>query len=190
MVHVSFDLVQEFIPRVPAQRCPYEDDTIPRICAAPDITSALQALPQAGKVIVAMQELELPIIIHAYYLKSDCVLMPEQIADKVEDAVANGEMWILERPKSVYRIDYQIVNPFVIMAEDKYGTISQFFIGGDKKRVRFQDNWSNLAKEYSSGSAATKWFVENKPDISFRTFMSSLDDELYEAIRNFKRRKE
>lgn len=188
MVHVSFDLVEEFVPRVPAQRCKNEDDITPRICVAPDITSALRALPQAGEVIVAMQELALPIIIHAYYLKSDRVLMPEQIADKVGDAVANGEMWITEPPQSVYRVDYEITDPFVIMAEDKYGVIAQFFISCDKKRVKFQDNWANFASAYSSGPKAERWFIEHKPDMSFRTFMSNLDDELYGVIRKFKRR--
>lgn len=189
MVHVSFDLVEEFIPRVPAQRCPNEDDAIPRICVAPDITSALQAIPQAGEVINAMKELEMPIIIHAYYLKSNCVLLSEQIMDKVGDAIATGEMWIVEKPQSVYRVDYEIKNSLVIKAKDKYGTMAQFFIRGDMRRVQFQDNWKNLAERYSSGPAAAKWFIENKPDISFRIFMSNLDDELYEAIRKFKRRK-
>lgn len=189
MVHVSFDLVEEFTPRVPAQRGPNEDDTIPRICVAPDINSALQAIPQAGETINAMKTLEIPIIIHAYYLKSDCVLLPEQIADKVGDAIATGEMWIMEKPQSVYRVDYEIINSFIITIEDMYGTIGKFIIGGDKRRVRFQDNWWNLAKAYCSGPTAAKRFMENKPDISFRTLMSNLDDDTYEMKQVMKRMK-
>lgn len=189
MVHVSFDLVDEFVPRVPAQRCQNEDDTTPRICVAPDITKALQAIPQAGEVISAMLSLELPAIIHVYYLGSDHVISHSQLASKVGDAAATGEMWVMKKPQRVYRIDYMITDQYIIMAKDKYGTTAKFFVGGKFERVRFQDNWKNFAAAYSTGPNEEKWFMEHKPNISFRTFMSNLDEGLYESLRELKRRK-
>lgn len=49
-VHVSFDIVEKFIPRVPRQRCQGEDMSIPRICVADTILDAINAIPQAGIV--------------------------------------------------------------------------------------------------------------------------------------------
>lgn len=54
MVHVSFDEVERFVPRVPKQICPDEDNTTPRICVAPNILSAIQAMPQGGTVAYNM----------------------------------------------------------------------------------------------------------------------------------------
>lgn len=70
-VHVSFDIVTEFVPRVPRQRCPGENSSIPRICAADNLYNAINAIPQAGLVLNYMKNLELPLIIHAYYLKGN-----------------------------------------------------------------------------------------------------------------------
>lgn len=182
MVHVSFDLVEEFIPRVPKQICPNEDSTTPRICVAPDKLSALQAIPQAGEVIHTMKVIGMPVIIHAYYLKSDAVLMPEQIADKVPDAEATGEMWITDIPKSVYRIDYEIVFSYVPKRIDRNGTSERFVLYADFKRIKHQENWKNLAYKSAKTSKAAEYFKKNKPDISFRTFISNMDDELLKSL--------
>lgn len=34
----------------------------------------------------------------------------------------------------------------------------------------------------SQKSKAVEWFMENKPDISYRTFMSNMDDELLKSF--------
>lgn len=57
LVHVSFDEVERFVPRVPKQICPDEDNTTPRICVAPNILSAIQAMPQGGTVAYNMARL-------------------------------------------------------------------------------------------------------------------------------------
>ena len=70
-IHISFDIVDEFIPRVPRQRCPGEDETVPRICVAEDILNAVNAVPQAGLVMENMKNIGLPVVIHAYYLTGE-----------------------------------------------------------------------------------------------------------------------
>ena len=179
LIHVSFDLVNGFAPRISAQVCPGEDETIPRICVSPSIIKALQSIPQAGEVRYYMEEIGVPIIIHAYYMKSDAVLMPEQIADKVPDALATGETWIMEIPVVVRRFDYEIVNPFIIKKKDGNGTVERFLVGYDSlKRVDYQDNWRNLARKMGRGKRAEDYFMSHKPDLTYRCFMSNLDDDL------------
>lgn len=68
LVHVSFDEVERFVPRVPKQICPDEDNTTPRICVAPNILSAIQAMPQGGTVAYNMARIGVPVVIHAYYI--------------------------------------------------------------------------------------------------------------------------
>ena len=182
MVHVSFDLVEDFIPRVPRQICPNEDSTTPRICVAPDKLSALQAIPQAGEVIHIMKVIGIPVIIHAYYLKSDAVLMPEQIADKVPDATATREMWITDVPHDVYRVDYEIIFSYVPKCIDRKGTVERFVIYADFQRVKYQENWRNLAYKVLKSDKAAEYFLKKKPEISFRTFMSNMDDELLKSL--------
>ena len=162
LVHVSFDEVERFVPRVPKQICPDEDNTTPRICVAPNILSAIQAMPQGGTVAYNMARIGVPVVIHAYYIESDAILMPEQIADKVPDAVATGEM---------------------PMRVDRNGTRERFLVWyGELKRVRYQDNWRNLSTRTARNQKAVEWFMENKPDISYRTFMSNMDDELLKSF--------
>lgn len=67
--------------------------------------------------------------------------MPEQIADKVPDAVATGEMWVMAVPAAVRRIDYEIVDPYVPMRIDRNGT-----------------------REPTTEHVGIMWYTETKPD--------------------------
>lgn len=183
LIHVSFDEVMEFVPRVPKQICPNEDNTTPRICVAPDIMSAIQAMPQGGTVVYNMARLGVPVVVHAYYIVSDAILMSEQIADKVPDAVATGEMWVMAVPAEVRRIDYEIVDPYVPMRIDRNGTRERLLLlYGELKRVRYQDNWRNLSTRTARNQEAVEWFLKTKPNISYRTFMSNMNDELLKSF--------
>lgn len=184
LIHVSFDEVENFTPRVPEQRCPNEDETIPRICVAPTIRNALLAIPQAGEVIYYMERLHLPIIIHAYYIESDSVLMSKEVVDKVPDAMGTKEMWVTKVPDVVRRVDFELVDPVIAKRKDMNGTCERVVIGYDSlRRVKFQDNWRNLATKAIKSADKIEYFMRNKPDISYRTFMSNLDDELLKNMR-------
>lgn len=130
-----------------------------------------------------MQLVCVPTIIHAYYLESQSVLTPDQIADKVPDALATGETWITEIPVVVRRFDYEIVNPFIIKKKDGNGTVERFLVGYDSlKRVDYQDNWRNLARKMGMGKRAEDYFMSHKPDLTYRCFMSNLDDGLLKLL--------
>lgn len=182
MVHVSFDLVKEFVPRVPQQRCPNENDTIERICVAPDVLSAMQSIPQCGEVMYFMRELGLPIIIHAYYMKSDNIIENSDVQKYVPDAEATREMWILDKPKSVYRVDYEITDFLAPMRKDMYGTEQHFVFLADKKRCKYQSNIDNFFDVYEFGSKESK-LKELFEQSTYRTVLSNLGEEMIERLK-------
>ena len=110
-VHVSFDIVDQFEPRIPKTCAIGEDQTIKRICVSDEILYALNALAESGKTLAVMQRLGLPLTMHAYYLESDHVMAPDVVQRYVPDADINHESWILDSPIHVHRIDYEIMNP-------------------------------------------------------------------------------
>ena len=182
MVHVSFDLVDEFIPRVPKQRCEGENDTIKRICVAPSIIEALNAIPQAGLVVRNMKSLGLPVIIHCYYLKSDKVMSNEEVQKYVPDAMATMEMWILEKPKAMNRVDYEITDCIVKQGVDAFGN-EQFEVQlPEIKRVKHQSNIDNFFKVFSR-SPNEREMREIFEKQSYRKVLENFDDEIIEKAK-------
>lgn len=143
-VHLSFDLVEEFAPRIPQRRLEKEDAVAPRICVAKYISQALSAMPAAGETIEAMLEIGMPVIIHAYYLQSDAVIQTEDLLEAVPDARYTGEMWITERPRKVWRADYELRDIFLYHTKDMYGKEIVITDAYTLKRVCNQDNWKNF----------------------------------------------
>lgn len=87
-----------------------------------------------------------------------------------------------EVERFVPRVPKQIC-PDEDMRIDRNGTRERFLVWyGELKRVRYQDNWRNLSTRTARNQKAVEWFMENKPDISYRTFMSNMDDELLKSF--------
>lgn len=151
MVHVSFDRVEEFVPRVPQICYPEDNNSIKRICVNPTVLSALQSIPQCGKMFHYMKHLGLPIIIHAYYLKSNNVMSNEEVSKYVPDVKETGEMWILDKSTSVHRVDYEI-KFFYAPPSIKIGNkLKENFVSSIvMKRCKFQSNVDNVCKLYES----------------------------------------
>lgn len=181
MVHVSFDVVSEFIPRVPQNRISGEDAVTKRICVAPDILSALRALPRAGDTIQTMLTLNMPVVIHAYYLESEHYLYTNEIKDLVPDAEITGEMWILQRPVAVRRVDYEIQNVEITERLDQHDKQFYYLLGGRLKRTKFQDNWENLFLLFGSSK---KHAEEFKSRIEFAPMIKAVGPELQSVITN------
>lgn len=60
MIHVSFDPVEAFVPRVPSQRIEgemEEDSVTKRICASSTILGALRGIPSGGVRFAFLQRL-------------------------------------------------------------------------------------------------------------------------------------
>lgn len=182
MIHVSFDLVNEFIPRVPKQRCEGENDTIRRICVAPNIIKALNAIPQAGLVVRNMKSLGLPVIIHCYYLKADKVLINDEVRKYVPDAEFTGETWILEKPKGVNRVDYEITDCIVRQGVDVFGNEQFEVLFPEIKRVKYQSNIDNFFKVFARNPNERK-IREIFEMESYRKVLVNFDDEMIEKAK-------
>ena len=141
-IHCSFDIVDEFIPRVPTTRCKIEDKTTPRICVAPDIRHCLAAMPSAGRIIEWTRAAGLSVILHVYYLTADKVLT--DVKDKVADAEFTREMWLLEKPASVRRVDYEIVSCSIQDGKDILGDPIKRILNAEIRRVPYADNLKEL----------------------------------------------
>ena len=141
-IHCSFDIVNKFTLRIPTTRCKIEDDFTPRICVAPDIRSCLAAMPDAGKIIEWTRAAGLPVILHAYYLTADKVL--EDTTDLVGDAKLTHEMWLLEEPKTIRRVDYEITACTIQDGKDALGDDIKRILFVEIKRVPFTDNLKEL----------------------------------------------
>ena len=173
MVHVTFDLVNEFIPRIPEQRIEgmyNEDSKTARICVSGDIHKAVRAIPQFAQVLNYMKALGLPLLIHAYYMKSESIYKPTIL--EVPDVNWTDEFWILESPEKVYRKDYIITDYKTIHLKDLNGANAEFVSSIHFKPAAYQDNYQNLCKIFQTDSSK---FPKN---ILFRTFLSCFGKDL------------
>ena len=177
-VHVSFDIVDEFIPRVPENRCEGEDDTVKRICVAPDIFHAINAMPRGGESMWKMHELGIPLFFHAYYLEaeSEDIIRNEKLFTLIPDAIFTKEAWIIGKPKAVRRIDYILEEPIFreIYSNDD---LLHEVIGGKLKRTKKDNSWERFFLWMNGNRKVPKGI-----NIPFSLFIGNLDDEIREII--------
>lgn len=170
LIHCSWDIVDEFILRVPDSRCAIEDDKTLRICVAPTIEHCLNAMPRTGQVIRWTRLVGLPVIIHAYYLHSDNVIY--DTSKMVGDARFTKEMWILDKPKKVWRIDYEIISCMIRDGKDIYGKDVQLIHSLELKRVPFSDNLKSLADLFNADYSLLK---KKCPQMTYRCLALNFD---------------
>ena len=175
-VHVSFDIVDQFVPRIPKQRCPEEDATISRICVAENLTMAINSLPQAGEAVCAMKNLKLPIIIHAYYIKGEG-MNNEEVRKYVPDAEFSGEYWITSVPSSVRRIDYEITEFEDKTIQDRFGHDRIVLWGIQTKRCKFQDNVAIFLEKCEKNSERNELRKKAFDDNTYRTLLATFYKE-------------
>lgn len=147
LFHVSFDIVENFTPRIPPDwaRMEGENATIPRICVAKNIADCLNGMPLAGETVKKMEALGIPVIIHVYEFEAErpYVMSNKEVSVYVPDAELTGEMWILSHGKLVGRTDYELTN--IEYKETRLFLADRCFITKfDAKKVRFSDNVRNL----------------------------------------------
>lgn len=102
LLHLSYDPISVFEPRVPGQRLDGEDGETKRICLAPDIESAINAkVDRATAVQVALKR-KIPLALYVYTAKiprQDLVLPITLYRNHgVKDAILNQEYWVLSVP--------------------------------------------------------------------------------------------
>lgn len=166
VIHISFDIVDKFIPRIPTSRMKGENKTIKRICACPTLYQSLIAMPCAWQVIREMERLGLPVIIHAYYLDT------WKITDArgyVPDAAVTGEVWLRQPPIKVRRFDYLVKVPDI-----ENNTLLR---GVRFTRTRYQDNISNLCRLYGADEEAFREYMD-EINIGYAGLITNLSGKL------------
>ena len=173
MVHVSFDLVSQFKPRIPEQRIEgiyTEDSRTKRICVAPTILRALQSIPQSALVLQYMQRLKVPLVIHAYYLTGNFY---RPSVEEVPDALLTQEHWLLEEPESVLRKDYEIMHYSSVEVMDSNHATFDVLTSIQLKPSKFMDNYVNLKKRFGVPQD-----IGFPTGVSYRTFLANCGEEL------------
>lgn len=180
-IHVSFDVVNEFIPRIPMQRCPGENSNIPRICVANDVYDAISSIPQAGLVMQYMKDIGLPVIIHVYYL-SGKGMANEKVQLFVPDAKITGEFWLTEKPKSVYRVDYEVVNFETEEIKDTLEHSLIVVLSMKLKRCKFQDNTETFLDTFANSQNKRDKIRKIFYKHSYRTVISNIGMDISSAL--------
>ena len=147
-IHVSFDVVEEFIPRVPKSRLENEDSEIQRICVTDNIDHCLHAMVAAGRTLELMQQVNVPCIIHAYYLDCEDIWETKRVSKYVPDAKENHESWLLSKSTRIYRVDYEIQDIMIHHCADDSDPRNAILASYQLKRTHFQDNSTLLAKRF------------------------------------------
>ena len=74
-IHVSLDIVERFVPRIPGQRIPGEDGTIPRICVSNRLLDCINAMPSGPEALQSMEPVSythLDVYKRQLQLKQEC----------------------------------------------------------------------------------------------------------------------
>lgn len=104
LYHLSYDRIDRFLPRIPAQRIDGEDGTTPRICLSDSLIKCVNARPGKAQAIAVLHGHGVPCTAYLYEFDLDpCgpgIVWPSELKSRhgVIDAVANGEHWLLDAP--------------------------------------------------------------------------------------------
>lgn len=114
LVHLSFEKIGEFTPRIPMYIRPEENNSIERICLSNTIENALGAVPwfgSGGCPENIMSDIGSKIIfVHEFEIEENFLKKPEEVLliGSVSDAVLNKEYWYVGdknlTPSRVYTI--------------------------------------------------------------------------------------
>lgn len=178
-IHVSFDTVTNFTPRIPKSFCTNEDYTIPRICVAPNIRSALNSIPQCGQVMEYMRKLNLPVIIHVYYLYGGKQVDNKDVQKHVPDAGYTKEFWLTSVPDRVNRIDYEVTDFDVCKAKNVFGEEVWDVSNVQLSRHRYQSNIENFIHSFCrEGEEEALRSLFHK--YTYRTVMADMGEEFFD----------
>lgn len=115
LFHVSYKKIDQFSPRVPANRADGEDDMTPRICFAESIVGCINAKPSGIGPVLSGLLYKIPVTLYVYSIQTedyaDGVLMPPICVQELlhcPDAVVNCEYALLSKPKTIRERVYKV----------------------------------------------------------------------------------
>ena len=176
-IHASFDIISEFVPKIPKFHAVGEDTTIPRICVTRNMYDSLRAAPMSGNVISFCEDIGLPLVVHMYYLlpsDEDSVKDVSFTKDFVPDAEVFEEMWLTKEPALVRRVDYMVGKSRVYQGKDRNGTEIYQVMTSDLKRCRYMDNWELFAENCRLTENAKEHFLNFRKKVTFSSMIYNL----------------
>ena len=148
-IHISFDPVEKFEPKIPQNRAPEEDQTIRRICCIrtgkdmkKDIMKALNASPCAGEALNRIASFGFYPVLHVYEMDSQDYLLPDEVQKYVPDAYYSGECWLTKKPISFIHKCYEVTWFKTKEVSDSFGTEWQAVVALKLEKLKkTETNW-------------------------------------------------
>lgn len=184
-IHVSFDEVEEFIPRVPKYKLPEENNKISRICVSDSIQRGLSSIPGIKEISENLYTYEYEPILHVYYLEpqENGFLSTEEIEDYVDDVSFYRESWLTKSPKKVRRIDYRWKDPYVDL---NYDGLYYQLVQGKFERVKRTDGISDFLNDLGVTEEIREGLYKIIKGVGLRTFLTHSDKSFVLIIRGYK----
>ena len=180
-IHVSFDLVSDFEPRIPSNRAKDEDAIKKRICCIlskgslqDDVIHALNASPCAGEVLQRIVSHGFDPVLHVYEFQSTKYMFPWEVQEYVPDAIYSGECWLLDKPKKFIHKCYNVSSFKTESVKDFYENKWEAVVNIQLEKMKKNEtNWERYCHIYGFGYKFLR--VVHDMNISFKTFALSLD---------------
>lgn len=184
-IHVSFDPVEKFEPRIPKNRAPGEDQTIRRICCIrtgkdieKDIMKALNASPCAGEALNRIASFGFYPVLHVYELDSQDYLLPDEVQKYVPDAYYSGECWLTKKPISFIHKCYEVTWFKTKEVSDNFGTEWQAVVALKLEKLKkTETNWERYRKEHPNSVNDKLLQIVHSMDIGFKSFALTFSAE-------------
>lgn len=165
-IHVSFDPVERFVPRIPRNRMFNEDETTERISVGTQLLPCLHAVPYGIDTLYrAYTELKdapfLHPVLHVYTLWTEEIAYRPTVKE-VPDVEKSGERWLLKEPEYVTREDLLVTNmeykmlPHEPFTDDKYIVPSLIY----ERAAAEVDNVTMLVRRWFPNNPNTGFIAE------------------------------
>ena len=184
-IHVSFDPVEKFEPKIPQNRAPEEDQTIRRICCIrtgkdmkKDIMKALNASPCAGEALNRIASFGFYPVLHVYEMDSQDYLLPDEVQKYVPDAYYSGECWLTKKPVSFIHKCYEVTWFKTKEVSDNFGTEWQAVVALKLEKLKkTETNWERYRKEHPNSVNDKLLQIVHSMDIGFKSFALTFSEE-------------
>lgn len=184
-IHVSFDPVEKFEPKIPQNRAPEEDQTIRRICCIrtgkdmkKDIMKALNASPCAGEALNRIASFGFYPVLHVYEMDSQDYLLPDEVQKYVPDAYYSGECWLTKTSIKFIHKCYEVTWFKTKEVSDNFGTEWQAVVALKLEKLKkTETNWERYRKEHPNSVNDKLIQIVHSMDIGFKSFALTFSEE-------------
>ena len=180
--HISFDTVDRFIPRVPANRCIGEDAETKRISVGTELLAMTEALPSWLIVLGRSFEVMGRAVLHVYSLYTDEPAYRPTI-EQVPDSKRTGELWLLKEP-----IRVTVEDIIVTSIEVDYSPIRARLVAMQyHKSALPADNYAFLVESFTGYPDPLRVKKLKEIPYPFPVIMANWDRKWTQALQDLKK---